>query len=285
MAASGEPAGAAVTDEPSTSGYVRAVPELPDVEGFRRLLHCRVVGQKVTAIEVRDPGVVRGRSGEDLARQVEGRRFSEADRRGKWLLARTDGPTVLFHFGMTGSLIWERPDAECLRFDRVVIHVGSGKLVFNDQRKLGGMWLADSEEALREVIGEQGPDALGLTSRRLEERLAGRRGALKSLLMDQHVVAGLGNMLSDEILWRAGIHPARRLGDLQPHERDELGRSLQRVLRASVQVGAIPRRPTWLSSQRSLTDPHCPRCRARLATSRVGRRTSYWCPLCQPIPT
>ena len=113
------------------------VPELPDVEGFRRLLHRHVVGQEVTAVEVRDPGVVRARSGQDFVRQLEGRRFSEPERRGKWLLARMDGPTVLFHFGMTGSLVWEPPDGESLRFDRVVIRGGRGNLVFRDQRKLG----------------------------------------------------------------------------------------------------------------------------------------------------
>ena len=91
--------------------------------------------------------------------------------------------------------------------------------MFRDQRKLRGMWLADDENGVTAVIGEQGPDALGLPGRRLEERLAGRRGALKSVLMDQRVVAGLGNMLSDEVLWRARIHPSRRFGDLQPHER------------------------------------------------------------------
>ena len=73
--------------------------------------------------------------------ELEGRRFGEADRRGKWLLVPTDGATVLFHFGMTGNLVWERSDGGCLRFDRVVIRVGSGNLVFRDQRKLGGIWL------------------------------------------------------------------------------------------------------------------------------------------------
>ena len=260
------------------------MPELPDVEGFRRLLEAHVIGEQVTAVEVRDPGVVRGRSGQDFVEQLEGRRFAQPDRRGKWLLARMHGPTVLFHFGMTGGLVWDRPDSECLRFDRVIIYVGTGKLVYRDQRKLRGLWLVNDDDGIREVIGEQGPDALGLTGGRLEERLDGRRGALKSVLMDQSVVAGLGNMLSDEVLWRAKIHPARPFGDLQPHERDGLGRGLQRVLRASVQVGAIPRRPTWLSSQRSRADPQCPRCRAQLATSRVGGRTSYWCPVCQPAP-
>jgi formamidopyrimidine-DNA glycosylase len=260
------------------------VPELPDVEGFRRLLHRHVVGETITAVQVYDPGLVRGRSAQAFTEQLEERRFVAPDRRGKWLLAPTDGPTVLFHFGMTGSLVWEPPDGECLRFDRVVIHVGRGKLVFRDQRKLRGIWLADDEDGVRAVIGEQGPDALGLPARRLEERLDGHRGALKSILMDQSVLAGLGNMLSDEVLWRARIHPTRRFGDLAPNERRALGPALQRVLRASAQVGAIPRRSTWLSSQRSQPDPHCPRCRAPLATSRIGGRTSYWCPVCQPTP-
>jgi formamidopyrimidine-DNA glycosylase len=260
------------------------VPELPDVEGFRRLLQSHVVGERITEVEVRDPGVVRGRSCDDLVRQLEGRRFCEPDRRGKWLLAGIGGPTLLFHFGMTGRLVWELRLADTLRFDRVLIYVAGGKLVFRDQRKLRGLWLADDEVGVREVIGEQGPDALGLTGARLEERLTSRRGALKSVLMDQRVLSGLGNMLSDEVLWRARIHPERSLDDLQAQERHELDRGLQRVLRASVKVGEIPRRATWLSSQRSQPDPHCPRCGNRLETSRINARTSYWCPSCQPAP-
>lgn len=258
------------------------MPELPDVEGFRRLIQSHVVGEEVTAVEVRDPGVVRGRSAQDFAKRLMARRFNEPERRGKWLLAPMDGPTLLLHFGMTGSLIWESPHSECLRFDRVVISVESGKLVFRDQRKLRGVWLADDEDGVRAVIGKQGPDALGLSSRRLEERLAGHRAVLKSVLMDQRVVSGLGNMLSDEVLWRAKIHPLCRFSDLEPSGRRALGSSLQRVLRTSVQLGAIPRRATWLASQRSQVDPHCPRCRTRLETSRVGGRACYWCPACQP---
>ena len=257
------------------------MPELPDVEGFRRLIESHAVGQKVAEVEVRDPGVIRGRSGQDFARRLKGQRIAEADRRGKWLLAATDGPTVLFHFGMTGSLAWDGREGELGRFDRVVIDVGSGRLVFRDQRKLRGLWLAADEGEVQSVIGEQGPDALGLTARQLEERLGHRRGTVKSVLMDQRVVSGLGNMLSDEVLWRARIHPARHYGDLRADERAGLSRGLHRVLRASVKAGAIPRRAGWLSSQRGVPDPRCPRCRTCLATSRIGGRTSYWCPACQ----
>jgi formamidopyrimidine-DNA glycosylase len=260
------------------------VPELPDVEGFRRLLEGHVVGERITAVEVRDPGALRGRSSEVFVQQLEGRRVCEAERRGKWLLASIGGPTLLFHFGMTGRLVWALPSADSLRFDRVVIYVAGGKLIFRDQRKLRGLWLADDDDGVREVIGEQGPDALGLTGRRLEKRLTSRRGALKSVLMDQRVLAGLGNMLSDEVLWQVRIHPARRFDDLEAPERHQLDLGLQRVLRASVKVGEIPRRSTWLSSQRSQPDPHCPRCRVRLETSHINGRTSYWCPSCQPAP-
>ena len=261
------------------------MPELPDVEGFRRVLQTHAAGEQIAAVEVRDAGVIRGLSGQEFVSQLVGRRFGEPGRRGKWLLAPTDGPVVLFHFGMTGSLVWDGDDAEWRRFDRVSIGVARGRLVFRDQRKLRGMWLAQSEDDVEVVVGEQGPDALGLTARRLESRLDGHRGALKSVLMDQSVVAGLGNMLSDEVLWRARIHPARRFGDLQADERLGLSRCLQRVLRSSVEMGAIPRRPGWLSSQRSQPDPSCPRCHARLARSRVGGRTNYWCPICQPATT
>ncbi len=253
------------------------------MEGFGRLLAAHVVGRKVEVVEVLDPGVVRGRSGSDFVQRLQGRWFRPPDRRGKWLLAPTDGPILLFHFGMTGALAWEGSDSRGSRFDRVVFSVGGGKLVFRDQRKLRGMWLVDGEDAISEVIGEQGPDALGLNGPCLEERLARRRGALKSVLMDQHVVAGLGNMLSDEVLWRARIHPRRRFGDLRPRERRELGHALQRVLRVSAEAGSIPRRASWITSQRAAPDPHCPRCRARLMATRVGGRTSYWCPGCQPV--
>jgi formamidopyrimidine-DNA glycosylase len=259
------------------------VPELPDVERFRCLLQDHVVGEKITAVEVVDPGVIRGLSSQDFVNKLEGRRFGLPERRGKWLLAPLNGPTLLFHFGMTGSLVWGLADGGPLsRFDRVIIDVGPGKLVFNDQRKLRGLWLADDEDGISAVTGKLGPDALGLTNSQLEQRLTGRRGALKSALMDQQVVAGLGNMLTDEVLWRARIHPARRFGELAPVERQVLGRALQNVLRASVKVGDIPRHARWLSSQRSRADPKCPRCRTSLVTSRIGGRTSYWCPDCQP---
>lgn len=263
------------------------MPELPDVEGFRRVFLHHAANQRVDHIDVRDEGVVHGRSGASFARNLKGAVLRPPERRGKWLLAPTDGPMMLVHFGMTGSLVW-RPEGSTGttdtkgRFDRVVFELARGHLIFRDQRKLGGLWLAGNDKEMAAVTGPLGPDALGLGRRELFECLEGHRGALKPILMDQSVVAGLGNMLSDEVLWRAKVHPSRKFADLTPAERTQLHRSLQQVLQSSVTAGHIPRRKTWLSSQRSIDDPRCPRQHGSLRTSRIGQRTSYWCPTCQP---
>ena len=237
--------------------------------------------QSIVSVKVRDPGVIRELSSTVFARKLRGRRFLKPTRSGKWLIAPTDGPTLLLHFGMTGSLLWVEPETELPRFDRVEIAMKNGTLLFRDQRKLGGLWLANDEKGVREIIGDQGPDALGLSGRRLQTQLENRRGAIKSELMDQSVVAGLGNTLTDEVLWRARIHPQRRYSDLTSDERRQLNLALQHVLRASVKKGEIPRTKSWLTSQRSKPDPTCPRCHHELRTTRVGGRTSYWCPTCQ----
>ncbi len=260
------------------------VPELPDVEGFRRVLCEHAVGEPIAGIDVRDAGVIRQRCAGDFVRALIGRVFAEPARVGKWLLAPTDGPMLLAHFGMTGSLVWARPDQALDgpedRYDRVVFDMGTGSLIYRDQRKLRGLWLADTEDEIAAVLGRQGPDALGLTGSRLSDRLQGHRRSLKAVLMDQSVIAGLGNMLSDEVLWRAGIHPVRQFASLDAEERPRFYQSLRAVLRASVKEARIPRSKRWLSSERN-PGGRCPRCHSELRTSRLAGRTSYWCPVCQ----
>lgn len=256
------------------------MPELPDVAGSCRLFATHLAGKYLTSVIVRNPIVVRGRPVDEFIRRLQGQRFEQPSRHGKWLLARTRGPTLLIHLGMTGRLRWEARESAALRFDRVDLCLEDGKLVFQDQRNLGGLWLAADRDEVREVIGDLGPDAFGLTAQVLEERFAGPR-MVKALLMDQSILAGLGNMLSDEVLWRARIHPCRRYNDLEPEEVQALARSLHRVLTDSVKVGEIPRGPTWLASQRSQVNPRCPRCRTGLRTNRIAGRTSHWCPVCQ----
>ncbi|MEU8828766.1 DNA-formamidopyrimidine glycosylase family protein [Streptomyces sp. NPDC048636] len=259
------------------------MPELPDVEGFRRTLASCAQGRRVAHVEVSDAGVLHGVTPGRLRRELEGRRFAAPRRHGKWLIAPTDGPALLLHFGMTGRLVCAEDGAPPGRFERVALTLDDGhRLGYEDQRKLRGIWLAATDADTDRVLGPQGPDALTLDRPGLDARLADRRGSVKATLIDQSVVAGLGNLLGDEILWRARIHPRHRAGALDPDARRRLHTAMRQVLRTSVRVGEVPARSGWLTGHRDDPDPHCPRCGRPLRRGRIAGRTSTWCPHCQP---
>ncbi|MFI5976441.1 hypothetical protein [Streptomyces sp. NPDC051452] len=115
-----------------------------------------------------------------------------------------------------------------------------------------------------------------------EAALAARRGHLKTALTDQSVLAGLGNLLADEILWRAGLRPDRGARDLTPADRRRLYARMRGTLRSAVTAGRVPPRDTWLTGHRDDADPHCPRCGTRLCRSRRSGRGTVWCPRCRP---
>jgi formamidopyrimidine-DNA glycosylase len=257
------------------------LPELPDVEGFRRVL-ARHAGARIAEVTVRDRGVLRGVSAAALARVLRGRRFQRPARHGKWLIAPTDAPAiVLFHFGMTGSLSWHKRDEPLHRDDRIVFALEARELRYRDLRKLQGVRLLRNRQALERLLAGLGPDALKVSRAEFERLLAGR-GRLKARLADQAVIAGLGNLLIDEICWRARINPWRRANSLSRAERARFYAHMRRVLRASVRVGRVPGYGSWLTGRRDRRDARCPRCRAPLARRKLAGRTTVWCPRCQP---
>ncbi|MDF3288148.1 Fpg/Nei family DNA glycosylase [Streptomyces silvisoli] len=257
------------------------MPELPDVEGFRRVLAAHGQGRRIADVKVADPGVLHGVSARGLRRELVGRRLGAPERHGKWLIARTDAPVLLFHFGMTGALVPCTPDDPPHPHDRVVFVLDGGELRFRDQRKLQGIRLADEAEAKR-LLATQGPDALTVGRDEFEQLLSPRRGRIKAALLDQSLIAGLGNLLADEILWRARIHPACLASKLDGAQLRGLYTQMRHVLRASVRVGRVPGRPSWLTGERYEEDPHCPRCGHPLCRGRIAGRGTVWCPQCQP---
>ena len=265
------------------------MPELPDVEGFRKVLDSCARDRPIRRVEVYDAGVLHGVTGDRLRRELEGRRFTEPARHGKWLLAPTDGdgdgtagPTLLLHFGMTGRLVCCASGDERHAHDRVAFTLDAGRqLRFRDQRKLKGLWLADASEVAR-TLDAQGPDAAAVSRGEFDELLHGRRGILKSALTDQSLLAGIGNLLADEILWRARLHPSRRAGGLTDAERARLYRDMRSVLRASVRAGCVPSRRSWLTGHRDEAAGTCPRCGTPLRHGRTAGRSTVWCPHCQP---
>jgi formamidopyrimidine-DNA glycosylase len=260
------------------------MPELPDVEGYRVTLAAYLPEARVRDAKVLDAGVLRNATAEAFRDQLVGCRFGQPERRGKWLVLPTDGPMLLIRNGMTGHPYFKPAGVhpETHPHDRLVIGTDHGELRYADLRQLRGVWILPSHADITDVIGEQGPDALGISTAGFRAALRGRRGAVKTVLMNQHVLAGLGNMLSDEICWRAGLHPGRPATSLDDQEMRQLHRVMQHTLRTAVRHQQIPRTRNWLNSARDRNPAPCPRCRTPLRRSAIGGRTSIWCPFCQP---
>jgi formamidopyrimidine-DNA glycosylase len=251
------------------------------VEGFRDELARSLPGRRVRHVEVRDAGVLRNTTPKALRRNLVDHRFGEPRRHGKWLILPTDAPVLLVHSGMTGHPYYAPDGADEMGYERLVITLDRGELRYADLRKLRGVWLAPSDDDVATVLGRQGPDALELDLRGFREALRGRRGRLKPTLMNQSVIAGLGNLLVDEICWQARLHPSRPVASLDSDEVRLLHATMRRVLRTSVRHARVPGLPRWLTGARDEPDPSCPRCGTRLSRGRLGGRTSVWCPRCQ----
>jgi formamidopyrimidine-DNA glycosylase len=240
-------------------------------------------------VRVLDPGVLRNATAKAFENRLVGACFQAPGRHGKWLILPTDGPTLLLHSGMTGRPYFAkagsvgRPATD--RNDRLIISTDEGELRYADLRKLRGVWIVDSDAEIATVTGGPGPDALAISASAFRTALHGRRGALKSTLMNQRVIAGLGNMLSDEICWRARLHPARLVNSLDEDDLLGLHQVLNQTLRAAVASRQIPRTQAWLNSTRDCEGAPCPRCATQLRRTPIGGRTSIWCPLCQPAPS
>lgn len=257
------------------------MPELPDVEGWRRFFNRHARGKIIGRVGG-ESEIVRNSSPQGLGRALKDRRFETSRRHGKWLICPTDEPAVIIHFGMTGELVWSKGEPKPHEHDRLTIELDGGELRYRSMRKLGGIWIARSDDEIDDVIGPQGPDAYKLSENDFLDLIENRRGSIKASLMDQKVIAGLGNLTVDESLWHARISPRRGTSSLDDKERRHLHTKIQKVLRDSIPEGRVPAKRTWLTRARDESESRCPRCDTKLKSAKVSGRTTYWCPSCQP---
>jgi formamidopyrimidine-DNA glycosylase len=256
------------------------VPELPEVESYRRLAEL-ALDREIAEVVAPDPWFLKG--GADaraMASALEGRSLTDARRHGKLLLLDVDDGTVLgIRFGMTGTLLVDgRAGTDRLvyaprhyqpRWNRFSLRFADGgELIVHDPRRLGGVTLDPD-------VGRLGVDALGATVSDLARALAGSQAPLKARLLDQSRLAGVGNLVADEVLWRAALSPLRPAGSLTKNEVRRLHRHLKRTLADLLDRGG--------SHQGELMDERragglCPRDGTELVRSVVGGRTTLWCP-------
>jgi formamidopyrimidine-DNA glycosylase len=254
------------------------VPELPDVEGFRRVFAEYATGKTTKAVRWIDPSMLRGTSPGLLSSALKGARFSDPERHGKLLICFTEGPaTLLLHFGMTGTFVW-REGGRRHPHDRLALEFADGQLRYRNMRKFGGVCLARSAAELDRIRGRLGPDWQSVSRSEFQSLLEGRRASIKAVLLDQSAAAGLGNLTADEALWQARIDPARAASSLDAEEGRTLYRKIQKVLRDSIPYGLVPAKRSWLTGARSGRNSACPRCGERLRRRQVAGRTTYSCP-------
>ncbi|MGA7801053.1 MAG: DNA-formamidopyrimidine glycosylase family protein [Gammaproteobacteria bacterium] len=263
------------------------MPELPDVEVFKRYLDATSLHKTIEHVEVLLDAPVLGQAARRRIRQaLTGDRFRGFQRHGKYLFAilEEDGALVL-HFGMTGFLQYFKQEETDTAHNVLRIVFNSGySLVYNNNRRLGLVDLTANPERLVQSKG-LGPDALDIDPDQFGHVLDIHRGHIKSLLMNQQAIAGLGHVYSDEILFQAGLHPRRTVQGLSVGERRRLLRSMGRVLRQTIAKGADPERypRTFLTPYRS-DGAACPRCGAPLRRLTIGGRSAYYCPRRQREP-
>lgn len=287
---------------PDGSSMEGAVPELPEVETIVRDLRRQgVPGRRIGDMELHWPGVVGGEEeSRRFRRLIPGRRIERIRRRAKYLIFDLQGGLHLVaHLRMTGRI---HLGSGCVSRagTRLTLRLDDGRsLVFVDPRKFGRWLLVDDPER---VLARLGPEPLGagFTTRWLAEALRRHHRQIKPLLLDQHFVAGLGNIYADEALWLAGIHPCRCSSALRGAEIGALHRAIRAVLRQGIRnrgTSLGEGRPNFqgpdgrrggnrghLKVFRKTGEP-CPRCGTGIERLVVGQRGTHVCPVCQISPS
>jgi formamidopyrimidine-DNA glycosylase len=259
------------------------MPELPDVEIFKRYLDATSLHQRIADVDVRNGYILKDVTARELARELKGHRFESSRRHGKHLFVRTDDHIWLrLHFGMTGSLEYLKNDKQAPRHARVLfVFANNHRLAFDDQRQFGQVGLLkDIDEFLKKHA--LGPDALDLDLGEFRKILGKHRGAVKSILLNQQLIAGIGNIYADEILFRARMHPATEIFRLDDKALAKLFRAtryiLKRAIAAKADVNQMPK--SWLLPHRG-KGGKCPRCGTKLRSAKIGGRTAWFCAHCQ----
>lgn len=278
------------------------MPELPEVETFRRFAERHALNRTVRTVEVLTPKILEQTTEAALKQAVEGHRLTQTRRVGKHLLIEIQSidrqPAnmgwLFLHFGMTGYLSYTqegktvvnaygdpaRPEAHVrVRFT----FADGGQFNFHEQRMFGKLGLTPDADAYFNAK-KLGPDALSVAKKPFVDALKKRKGQLKPALMDQSLVAGVGNVYADELLYQCGLHPERKIADLNPKALDCVYTQMVEVLRRTVEVDSDREQlPAHYLLHTRKPKGKCPQGHHPLEIKTIGGRTTYFCPTCQPL--
>jgi formamidopyrimidine-DNA glycosylase len=267
------------------------VPELPEVETARSLIADQALHRRIVGVDDADTFVCRPHSPGELRNALTGRTLTAAYRRGKTMWCETSdvgrstgsGPDLGIHLGMGGRIVVTSKGGEAIEgggparrdaqprkaeWNRFTLEFADGgSLVLFDKRRLGRVRLNPDIDAL-------GPDAAGVTPAEFRDLITKGSIAVKARLLDQSKIAGVGNLLADEVLWKAKISPAARTASLQREDADRLYRALQSAVRSAIAKGGVHTGDVIAARHPGGT---CPRCGAEMKHGTVGGRSTWWC--------
>jgi len=281
------------------------MPELPEVETIARGLRETIVGNKVKNVQAFFPGIVK-QNFNIFKKTVAQKKIVGVRRRGKYLLMDlSGGKTILVHLGMTGNLLFVNKRSSLPlsqtkpinKHDHLIFRFcgSNAQLCYNDQRKFGKIKVFNTqEESNVPELKKLGPEALDVTTSELVNIFAKRKGRIKSALLNQQIVAGLGNIYADESLFEAQINPAQKVDLLNNDQLKQLHKAIRKILHKAIKAGGSSI-DNYLNVNGKMGEfqlqhrvygregERCKRCGAVIKRIKINQRSSYFCSTCQPL--
>lgn len=259
------------------------MPELPEVEEFKRYADSTCLHKRITSFEIRAKEMVIEETAGRLESIAIGSCFETTRRHGKYLfISLNKEGWLILHFGMSGRLVYFKLGKKEPSHTRLMVQFENGyNLAFDCPRKLGKIGFTEVPDSFIEKKG-LGPDALSIDRGEWRKRMKGRRGMVKSAIMNQSIVAGIGNEYSDEILYQSRIHPESKVNELSEDEIDLIFDNMRKILGDVIDLRADwSRLPDYYLIPRRKEGADCPNCEGKVRRIKVSGRSAYYCPKCQ----
>lgn len=271
------------------------MPELPEVETVKNSLKLRLIGKKIYKVVVRYPNIIAYPSVDDFIKGVGGKEIRDIKRRGKFLMFDLGDSYLLSHLRMEGKYFFKKHDEEINKHEHVIFDLGDMELRYMDTRKFGRMYLIKKDMVNdMKPISELGlePWDEGLTVSYLKDKYKNKKLPIKSVILDQSIIVGIGNIYADEILFMGRISPLKVASKLDDKELEDIIKYTRSVLNHAIELGG-----TTIRSYTSVDGVHgrfqnelaihgndkgvCPICGEKIEKIKVGGRGTYYCPKCQ----
>jgi formamidopyrimidine-DNA glycosylase len=259
------------------------MPELPDVEVLKQYIDATSLHKKISSVIIKSGKILKGISSKRLKKSLEGNSLESTKRHGKYLFVRLNsGEWLVLHFGMTGDLKYYKGEGKAIPYHQILFNFnGDYHLAYISRRMLGKVGVLEDIEKF--ITGKKlGPDALDLGFKEFKKIINRGRGSIKSTLMNQKLMAGIGNIYSDEILFQAKIHPASDVGSLSGDNLKKIFQNMKSVIRMAIKRRADPEKfpSSYLLNQRH-NGGKCPKCGGAVERIKISGRSAYYCPKCQ----